>query len=37
MTAFTGRIGLIAAAWAIAQAQQRTASPVPAGLGQAEG
>jgi hypothetical protein len=30
-------IGLINAAWAIAQAQQRTASPVPAGLGPAEG
>jgi alpha,alpha-trehalase len=30
-------IGLINAAWAIAQAQQRAASPVPAGLGQAEG
>jgi len=31
MTAFTGRIGLITAAWAIAQAQQRNASPAPAG------
>jgi GH15 family glucan-1,4-alpha-glucosidase len=30
-------IGLVNAAWAIAQAQQRAASPVPAGLGQAEG
>jgi hypothetical protein len=30
MTAFTGRIGLINATWAIAQVQQRTASPVPA-------
>jgi hypothetical protein len=31
MTAFTGRIGLINATWAIAQAEQRTASPAPAG------
>jgi hypothetical protein len=30
MTAFTGRIGLINAAWAIAQAQQCTASLAPA-------
>ena len=30
MSAFTGRIGLITAAWAITQAQQRTASPAPA-------
>jgi hypothetical protein len=31
MTAFTGRTGLINATWAIAQARQRTAFPVPAG------
>jgi hypothetical protein len=31
MTAFTGRIGLITGAWAIAQAQQHTAYPAPAG------
>ena len=30
-------IGLVNAAWAIAQAEQSAASPAPAGLGQAEG
>ena len=30
-------IGLVDAAWAIAQAQQRAAAPAPAGLGRARG